>query len=95
MAVIERPEAPGRSRREPPLWGTRLAVVLWCSFLAACAASLIAFALLDPQAMHTGQAPHWWTTRLAVYGIGFFFFWGNAAVAAALTLFMTATERRP
>lgn len=91
--MAERPESLRQATREPPLWGTRLAVVLWCSFLAACVASLVAFALVDPQAMHTGEAPHWWTTRLAVYGIGFFFFWGIAAVAAALTLYMSCTGR--
>ncbi len=93
--MAERPESHSLrgAPRDPPLCGARLGVVLWCSFLAACVASLVAFALVDPQAMHTGEAPHWWTTRLAVYGIGFFFFWVIAAIAAALTQFMMSTGR--
>jgi len=53
----------------------------------------VAFALVDPAAMHgTGEAPHWWTTRLTVYGLGFFFFWLVAGLASALTLYMVRTE---
>jgi len=73
--------------------GRQLAIILWCSFLAACGATLVAFAFLDPQAMHGGEVPQWWTTRLTVYGLGFFFFWLVAAIASALTLFMLRTER--
>ena len=87
-------ELPGATAPRPPVGrrSRQLAIVLWCSFLAASAATMVAFALLDPQAMHGGEPPHWWTTRLTVYGLGFFFFWLIAAAASALTLFMIRTE---
>lgn len=67
-------------------------VVLWCSFLAAAVATMICFAILDPAALPHTAAPSWWTSRTAVYAIGFFFFWLIAAGAASLTLYMARTE---
>jgi hypothetical protein len=66
-------------------------VVGWCSFLAASAATMVCFALLDPEALPAGEAPSWWTGRMAVYAFGFFFLWAVAAASAALTLYMTKT----
>jgi len=54
---------------------------------------MVAFAFLDPEAMHGGEPPGWWTTRLTVYALGFFFFWLIAALASALALFMARTAR--
>lgn len=71
-----------------------LGVVVWCSFLAASAATSVAFAMLDPQSLAFGSPPSWWTSRLRVYAIGFFFFWVVAAAASALTLFMLSTRAR-
>ena len=74
--------------------GRHLGVLLWCSFLAACAATMVAFALVDPDAMRGhGEVPHWWTTRMTVYALGFFFFWIIAALSSALTVYMLRTER--
>jgi len=80
---------------EPPRYiGRHIGVLLWCSFLAACVAAMVAFALVDPDAMRgQGEAPHWWTTRMTVYALGFFFFWIVAALSSALTLYMVRTER--
>ena len=78
---------------ESPRAGRHVGVVLWCSFLSASVAAMVAFALVDPAAMHgAGEPPHWWTTRLTVYGLGFFFFWLVAGLASALTLYMVRTE---
>ena len=88
------PGGPPASSRRAHL-GRQLGVVLWCSFLAASGATMVVFALLDPQAMHGGEPPAWWTTRLTVYALGFFFFWLIAALASALTLFMARTEHEP
>ena len=90
-----RAPVPNMSERpaESPRTGRHVGVVLWCSVLSASVAAMVAFALVDPAAMHgTGEAPHWWTTRLTVYGLGFFFFWLVAGLASALTLYMVRTE---
>jgi len=70
----------------------RVGLVLWCSFLAAAVATMICFAILDPATLPATHAPSWWTSRTAVYAIGFFFFWLIAAGAASLTLYMAGTE---
>lgn len=88
------------------IWGKRMpdrdlsqraqgiGIIVWCSFLAAAAATTVAFAMLDPQSLALGSPPAWWTSRLAVYAIGFFFFWAIAAIASVLTLLMLSTRRR-
>ena len=78
------PGLPARSRA--------IAVAGWCSFLAASGATMFCFAFLDPLAVRDCEVPDWWSSRLHVYGLGFFFFWLIAAIAAALTIFMARTE---
>jgi len=70
-----------------------VALVGWCSFLAASVATMFCFAFLDPLAVHDCEVPDWWSTRLHVYGVGFFFFWFVAVVAAGLAVYMSRTER--
>ena len=64
--------------------GRALGVIVWSAFLAAALATMLCFALLDPLAISAGEAPAWWTGRLRVYAIGFFFFWLIGLIAAAL-----------
>ena len=64
--------------------GRAVGVIIWSAFLAAALATMLCFALLDPLAVSAGEAPPWWTSRLRVYAIGFFFFWLIGLVAAAL-----------
>ncbi len=45
-----------------------IALVGWCSFLAAAMATMFCFAFLDPLAVHDCEVPDWWSTRLHVYG---------------------------
>ncbi len=71
-----------------------IGVIAWCSFLVAAAATMICFALVDPLASSSHGLPQWWTTRRAVYAFGFLFFWGIAAAASGLTLYMTHTEHK-
>lgn len=60
--------------------------ILWPSFLMGGVASGVVFALLDPLDMvFLGQMR---AGRLTVYTLGFFFFWGMAALSSALTLRM-------
>ena len=73
-----------------------IAAVGWCSFLAACLASLLFFALLDPLEL-LGSEPSLlsaiWSNRTAAYTIGFLFFWFISAVAAALSVYLVRTSR--
>ena len=74
--------------------GRALGVVVWSAFLAAALATMLCFAVLDPLALAAGEAPPWWTDRLRVYAIGFFFFWLIGLVAAALC-WQLAARREP
>ena len=47
---------------------------------------MLCFAFIDPVASPTGDAPPWWTTRRAVYAVGFFFFWLVGLVARGTVL---------
>ena len=66
--------------------GARAAgVILWSAFLAAALATMLCFAFIDPLALAAGDAPSWWSSRLHIYAIGFFFFWLTGLVAAGLS----------
>ena len=60
----------------------RLAMtVLWPSFLAAAMAEGAFFSLFEPDAL-------WALPPMAVYSIGFFFFWTLCALASMLTYYL-------
>ena len=58
----------------------RAILILWPSFLAAGAAELVLFTLVDPDDFDIG--------RLAAYSAVFFLCWGLAAASSALTCFL-------
>ena len=58
----------------------RAILILWPSFLAAGAAELVLFNLVDPAEFEIG--------RVAAYTIVFFLFWALAASSSALTCFL-------
>jgi hypothetical protein len=62
-----------------------IATIVWSAFLAAALATMLCFAFIDPEALARGDPPGWWSTRLHVYAVGFFFFWLIGVVAAALS----------
>jgi hypothetical protein len=70
--------------------------ILWPSFLVAAVAEMVFFALFDPgELTFFGQPLE--LSRTAVYSIGFFLFWGFAAVSSALSLYLgrePSAERR-
>jgi hypothetical protein len=70
-------------------------LVLWPSFLAACAASLLFFAAVDP-ALLKDAGPRLFADldREAGYALGFIFFWVIGAIASALSVYLIRTERR-
>lgn len=79
----------------PPPWsrGKRdVAGVLWASFLAACAGSVVFFGIVDPLDLAGITTPSWDISRMTGYAIGFFFLWLLSALSALLTRFLL---RRP
>ena len=74
--------------------GRALGVIVWSAFLAAALATMLCFAVLDPLAIAAGETPPWWTDRLRVYAIGFFFFWLIGVVAATLCWQLAARRER-
>ena len=61
-------------------WRQRVAVIVWCSFLAACMETMGFFAYLDPAVVTCEEVPPAPAgLRHAAYGIGFFLiiqWWG-------------------
>jgi len=53
---------------------------------------MICFALLDPAAIADGGLPEWWSDRLTVYAIGFFFFLLVGLSSAAMAVYLVRTE---
>jgi hypothetical protein len=73
-----------------------VALVLWPSFLAACGASLLFFAAIDP-ALLRDVGPRLFASldREAGYALGFLFFWAVGAIASALSVYLIRTARPP
>ena len=70
-----------------------LGVLLWASFLAACVATLLFFAVFDPQLLvDDHDPPAWLADRRAGYTVGFFFFWMMSAIASFLTAYLIETR---
>lgn len=55
-------------------------VILWPAFLAAGAAEVVLFTLVDPSEFDVG--------RMTAYSLAFFLFWGLAAASSTLTCFL-------
>lgn len=76
-------------------WRQRsVAEIVWPSFLAASAATLIVFANVDPLRLLDALVVPVELSATAVYSLGFFFFWATAAAASGLTTWLIRTERR-
>ena len=85
---------PSRSRRAER--GLNVALVLWPSFLAACGASLLFFAAIDPALLRdVGPRLLAGLDREGGYAVGFLFFWGIGAIASALSVYLIRTAQRP
>jgi hypothetical protein len=66
--------------------------IAWASFLMACAASAVFFAMVDPQVLSGTTTPGWEISREAGYAIGFFGFWLLTAATAVLAIWLVRTE---
>ncbi len=64
--------------------------ILWPSFLMACLASGVVFALIDP--LDVAIFGYLRPEREALYAAGFFFFWFIAALSSLLTLYIIPHE---
>lgn len=70
-----------------------LGVLLWCSFLAACAATMFFFAYFDPPLLAADDSPPpWLADRRTGYAVGFFFFWAICTIASFLTAYLIDTR---
>ncbi|MFO7305853.1 MAG: hypothetical protein C0P74_010070 [Gammaproteobacteria bacterium] len=68
-------------------------VVVWASFLGACAATMVFFAFVDPLLIGDDDSPPVWIPdRKTGYALGFFFFWLMCALSSALTAFLLETR---
>jgi hypothetical protein len=71
-----------------------VALVLWPSFLAACVASGLFFAAVDPALLRdAGPRLFAGLERDAGYALGFLFFWAIGALASTISIYLIRTAR--
>ncbi len=63
----------------------RLGAILWPSFFAACVATMVFFAFVDPLMLRDQTFPDLPMTRAMGYSIGFFVFWLATASSSLFT----------
>jgi hypothetical protein len=63
----------------------RLGAILWPSFFAACVATMVCFALIDPLTLRDITFPGLEIARETGYAIGFFAFWMATAASSLFT----------
>jgi len=65
----------------------RIAWIVWPAFLVACAMEVVFFTLFDPADLNFfGHALE--ASRMTIYSVGFFAFWGIGAASSFLTCFL-------
>ncbi len=74
--------------------GQDIAAVLWPSFLVACVATMVVFALFDPSDLATIVSIDLRFGTMTGYALGFFLFWGFCAASSYVTLYMVRTAHR-
>lgn len=63
----------------------RVGAVLWPSFFAACVATMVFFAFVDPFALRDMTFPELQISRVTGYSVGFFMFWLATASSSLFT----------
>lgn len=63
----------------------RLGAILWPSFFAACVATMVFFAFVDPIALRDMTFPGLPISRMTGYSVGFFMFWLTTASSSLFT----------
>ncbi len=89
-----RPEPELRAQRAWSGKAQAIAAVLWPSFLVAAMATMLFFAFVDPADLQDAMSLPLANTRMAGYGLGFFFFWLITGIASALSVYLLRTARR-
>lgn len=85
----------GEDGDRPRRWRRRqrdFAYVAWISFLMACAAAAVFFAMVDPAVLSGTTTPGWEISRQTGYVIGFFGFWVLTAATAVFAIWLVRTE---
>jgi hypothetical protein len=87
----------GDISHQSPAWSRGLRKVMatgWASFLTACIASVLFFAVFDPARL--AEAADWplELSRMGGYALLFFFFWAIGIAAASTTLVLMRRDRR-
>lgn len=72
----------------------RLGAILWPSFFAAGAATMVLFAFVDPIDLRDISTVDWPIGREAGYTIGFFLFWLATAASSLFTWILLRPPRR-
>lgn len=72
----------------------RLGAILWPSFFAACIATMVFFAWVDPLALRDITFPGLPITREAGYTIAFFLFWTATAASSVFTWLLLRPSSR-
>jgi hypothetical protein len=81
-------------QRELPGYIRLFFTISWSSFLSAAVATMVCFALVDPEPIAAQfAAPGSVIGRTTVYSFGFLFFWAVSALAAAVAAWMLAPRR--
>ena len=70
----------------------RILWILWPAFLVGGVAETLFFTIFDPHELTLFGDPVE-LSRIAIYTLGFFFFWGVCAAASALTMFLQQQPR--
>lgn len=71
-----------------------VAIVVWVSFLVAAVATMVFFALFDPEDLAGIVDERLEIGREAGYAAGFFFFWIISAACSGLTAWLVRTAPR-
>lgn len=71
----------------------RAGAVLWPSFFAACVATMVFFAFVDPTELGTITFPQMHISREWGYTLGFFMFWSCTFSSSLFTLILLRTRR--
>lgn len=95
MARSSGASRPDEDTERPRHWrqGQRdAAYAAWASFLMACAAAAVFFAMVDPTVLSGTTTPGWEISREAGYAIGFFGFWLLTAATSVFVIWLVRTE---
>jgi len=72
----------------------RIGSIAWPSFFAAAVATVVFFAIVDPDDLAEITWPHMDVSRKFGYSIGFFMFWACTSASSAFTALLLSTQAK-